>query len=249
MIDELRDARNRPPAVSKKESWQPFPDCWPTEGYQLFKDYLEKDPDAERIRTYFMPRCDFFKVYAFAVAHAKYSQCVLHDRQTRMERDLADLRNEERRVEAAIKALGPTSWTPEDDEPLSIETFHRSAYYRKLCENAALQERIARLGQIKRHLETVRRVGNIRRYGLREDLSWLFIIREYLEWKSGRIVIHAKDLSVIVAAAYHALRTKPPDDQVSAIDINRRLRRFQRNCPEFCMLARLETRNIPPDNN
>jgi hypothetical protein len=195
-------------ATPDKATRHPFSAGRPASWYDRFIGSLNANVDAERVRTYFLtnPKCDFFKVGTFAISYAQDSKGFARSRKAHLKHVAADLRQEERWLSGEIDAfIIPRVWKPAEGEPLTIEGFFRSAYYRALRENEIKKQQLDR---VRRSLNNIPRVANTKRSGLQKDLRWLFIIREYLQWKSGGVILNGKDLAVIVNAGYEALAAR-----------------------------------------
>lgn len=227
-----------------RPAWLPFPNGWPTGWYERFIACLREDPAAGKILTDFMPTCDFFMVSAFAMACVHDSKYYERGRKPHLKNLAADLRKEERWLSSEIEAFKiPEAWTPGKDEPFTIEQFLKSDFYRALCENETKRQR---LEHITTMLKNMPRAANTKRSGIRENLHLLFAIREYLQRKSGGVIVRGEDLAAIIGAAYDALGVADPVDPKGA-DLIRKLKRFERNNPEFCTLIHQET-GIPANS-
>jgi hypothetical protein len=218
-----------------KEAWHPFPGGWPPDWLKKFRTALKDDPEAERLWKYFVPRCSFVKVGAWATAYVHDSQCFNRDRKVRMKDLAADLRKEDRRYSNEIDAASPKSWIPGKGE--TIEDFWRFLRSDAADDWHDLARKRQRLDHVRRRLKYLPRLANTKRLG-REDSTFLFLIREYVEWKS-RAILKGKDLAAIVRAAYVAL-SAPLPEQISGDDLLRRMRRFERNNAESCDAMRKE---------
>ena len=217
------------------EAWNPFPNGYPAGWHKKFLACLNEDPKAERLRKFFIPRCDFVKVGVFALAFVTNPQTFFRERQQRYEKHEADLLAEERRLESELSGMshGFTGG------PITADMWQRSYM------NA---QKIQQLATVKENKLKVRRLMNERSGGTR-DLRWLVIIKEYLEAASGGASLQAPDLGAILDAACSAANLNE-NESVDGPQLFQDLSRFAKRNPEIVQLAHNEAirlkKSVPP---
>ena len=183
--------------------------------YITFEKSLRNSPGANRLFTDQFVGCDFRKLSKAAMLYVRSPQrCFLADRQIRIKNRRALLHEEARKLKSQIRS------------GLII---------------APNQYREKRLEAIETELSRLRILAK-KRYGRKKqgdcgDHSWLFLIREYLEYKSG-CRITGFELAAIVKAGREALGYNRGYQLVASSTLLRRLQRFEKSNPEFCYVAR-----------
>jgi hypothetical protein len=206
---------------------------WPAGGYERFIACLQEDQAAQRVRDYFIPRCDFVKVYAFALNYVRDDHSFTDERKAKLKDLAADLHHEKRRLEAEVASV----WHPAKGE--TIEDYFSSSEYLAARE---CQWKFERLDDVRAMLANIPRAANTKRAGIGGDLRYLYIIREYLQAKSG-VLLDSDDLAAIVNAAYYVMDADAPRN-CNARELSGKIKRFESNCSEFCALARGEARRL-----
>jgi hypothetical protein len=194
-----------------KSSWVRFPRNY----YERFETSLRNSPGANRLLTDRFSGCDFRKITKAAIFYVKSPQtCFLADRQIRVKKWRALLHEEARELKSQIRSgliIAP------------------NRYREKRLE--AIETELSRLRILEKKRYGRKYEGN---FG---DHTWLFLIREYLEYKSG-CRITGFELAAIVKAAREVLGYERGYQLVPGSTLLRRLQRFEKSNPDFCYVAR-----------
>jgi hypothetical protein len=228
--------------------------------YGLFKDALRENDAAKRVCDRFIiPRVQFGKVYRFADAFARGD---VFDRKAYLKDLAADLRHEQRRLEAELASCSAV-WRP--GESGTLEDYLSSGAFSAASEKSRMNRRkYDQLADVRRKLENIPLAANVKRAGIGGDMRWLFCIRQYLQAKTG-LLLSNDDLAAIVNAAYSVLDAELSATPTSwfpnssprhgsspakkariltGAELSRKLKRFENNPKNrvFCDLARDEGR-------
>ncbi len=190
-----------------------FPDGW----YDRFEKSLQVNAGT-RLQTKILPKCDRPNLCKVAMLHILNLEEFAIER-TRRKKDITQkLRERARQLSSEV----PKTMVGFK----SIEDFVGSIEFQKLAE----------FEHIKRMLNRVPEAFNSKRMGVFQDNSLLFVIRQYLLFRSG-LVPKPSELAVIVKAALAGL-ARPPDYQiVDSEQLRQNLHNFEKNSPAFCQLV------------
>jgi hypothetical protein len=202
-----------------------FPQNWSKE----FHRQLWGSPGAQRLFAPEFQNCDLRKVGKAAMLYIRSPHwCFRIDRESRAKQQMSQLHKDARTLKSEIQALS------EARSRNLIALPDQSISNREV----RLKEIEAELARYRCLALSARRQGR-KREGDSGDHAWLFLIREYLAYKSGGQITGA-ELALIVKAGRAALNYRIEYRQVGVggNTILRRLQRFEKNNPEFCFCAR-----------
>jgi hypothetical protein len=180
---------------------------FPKAWYTEFLRSLKSNPTAKRLVKGILPRCDCVRMGVLAMQYVLSPEELGEARRLRAKLVASELRKRARKLDGEISS-------------------HSIVDAGKLSELESIRKYLKRAPA-----ENDKRAGVAAYHGL------LFVIREYLHFRSG-LRPQPKELAAIVKAARAALKRRTEYQLVDPHNLSKSLRLFEKNSPEFCLLAR-----------